>query len=1171
MAIDVRKPTGQLKRSSPTAGGANPRLTPVLGIVKDNVDPTRSGRIFVYLTDNSGLDPENKDNWRPVRFLSPFFGFTRPDAGDTDLGTYKTNPSSYGMWMSPPDIGTTVLCMFVDGDMNYGFYVGCVPEPEALQMVPAIGATDNIIPNEGEAQSYGGAKRLPVTNINTNNKNIADSSEYLTAAKPVHSYTAAIMFQQGILRDPIRGPISSSSQRETPSRVGWGISTPGRPIYEGGFDDKSIADNLKADQAKNLRVVARRGGHSIVMDDGDIIGRDQLVRIRTALGHQILMSDDGQTLMILHSNGQSYIELGKEGTVDIYSTNSVNVRTQGDLNLHADNNVNIHATKNLNIQAENIHVNSEKEYKQRVGSDYSNFTMGKHLTKVTGAMSMESGGDISMASSGIAYVNGSKVNLNTGQTSTKPVEVPSIEKTLHTDTLFEDQKGFIAAPAKLVSITSRAPAHAPWSNAGQGVDVKTDLGASSQLPASPASSVANTNSVAGAALTNPVSLATAASAPTASAVSKALDGKTTQALTAAVAQKASAGPLAAATTQGTAIAASSSGPQVGVGKFALTPSQLEKAGTLKPGAGALVTSLAAATGNVASSMTKNLFTGQPGAESLGPLLNNVSAQSDAVVKNLQSAQTALQNAGALTGNETGSQLGGMVMSAANNGVNATLGAIKSTAGSLVGGKGFSVSGLDNVMQDIAGGNFAAGIGEGSLGALSGIKNSVDSLIKSPSLAGVVDQAKGISAGAFSAIAASFKPMKAGIPQNLSALAKQSADSTLEASGSDITNALSQTAQSVASLGKSSIPGLDLAASATGASSLSFNLAGSASKILPSTGTIADSLVQASKSAASVVGAGINTNLSSLSTIAKSTGTAATAFASPSSLVKGVSSLSAAASSAATGLLSSTSSSFASGLNSLPGGAGAVASITNLAKGGLPALPGTGDLKGAITGAATNALNGIGSQLAGKAGGLLSKVSGAAGGLTAALTAGLPSGAASELQSALGSIASAGSGIKVPSIALNTTNRDSINAAVVSQLGDPAIPAPKFGEIDEATVGKVDDIATQKTEYILAQGELIVASLKAENNMNETLDKYLTAQQNLPPGDPQIEIAKAAYDAAIAEYTSSQDKLKKLDEQYPAIALAVYGNSTSETNQSTTSNTTVSVINRTVIPGSGSQG
>ena len=115
---------------------------------------------------------------------------------------------------------------------------------------------------------------------------------------------------------------------------------------------------LDARVQQTIDVVTRRGGHSLVMDDGDIIGRDQLIRLRTALGHQILMSDDGQMLSILHSNGQTYIELGKEGTVDLYATNSVNVRTQGDLNLHADNDINLNA-KNVNLNsAENTTLNA---------------------------------------------------------------------------------------------------------------------------------------------------------------------------------------------------------------------------------------------------------------------------------------------------------------------------------------------------------------------------------------------------------------------------------------------------------------------------------------------------------------------------------------------------------------------------------------------------------------------------------------------------------------------------------------------------------------------------------------------------------------------------------------------------------------------------------------------
>lgn len=83
-------------------------------------------------------------------------------------------------------------------------------------------------------------------------------------------------------------------------------------------------------------------------------------------------------------------------------------------------------------------------------------------------------------------------------------------------------------------------------------------------------------------------------------------------------------------------------------------------------------------------------------------------------------------------------------------------------------------------------------------------------------------------------------------------------------------------------------------------------------------------------------------------------------------------------------------------------------------------------------------------------------------------------------------------------------------------------------------------------------------------MNTALEKYLTAQQNLPAGDPNIDIAKSAYDAAIAEYTGSQDSLKKLVQDYPSVALAIYGNSTTETNSASTSNTTVSVVTTKVI-------
>ena len=476
MATNQIKVKGQAKSTMPDAGGGVIRSVPVLGVVKNNIDSTRAGRIDVYIADFGSPNPDDKSSWITVSYMSPFFGSTQPQGGSKadDYGTYTQNPSSYGMWYSPPDIGSTVVCIFINGDVNYGYYIGSILPPELLQMIPAIGASDKIVANGPESAGLGGATKLPVVNLNPNNKNLNDVTQFLEAPKPIHSYSSSIYFQQGLIRDPIRGPISTSALRESPSQVGWGVSTPGRPIYQGGFTDSNVLTNGIKSSDESLQLVSRRGGHSIVMDDGDVTGKDQLIRLRTALGHQILMSDDGQTLFIIHANGQSYIELGKEGTIDMYATNSVNIRTQGDLNLHADNNININAKKDINIAANNIKINAETDISYRSGGNFSGYTLGTYTVKVNGAMSMGAGGEGSYASAGTMYVNGSKINLNTGSTSVTPAEVPKIPVVTHTDTLFDKVKGWLAAPGYLLSIVSRAPAHTPWASANQGVDVKVN-------------------------------------------------------------------------------------------------------------------------------------------------------------------------------------------------------------------------------------------------------------------------------------------------------------------------------------------------------------------------------------------------------------------------------------------------------------------------------------------------------------------------------------------------------------------------------------------------------------------------------------------------------------------------------------------------------------------------
>ena len=777
MSYDIFKPVGATKASQPTAGGTNVRMAPVFGVVKNNIDPIRAGRIQVYISDFGVTDPDSSDSWVTVSYMSTFFGSVRPSSPETGYGSYVANPASYGAWNSPPDIGTVVVCIFINGDPAYGFYIGCVPQPEALHMVPAIGSSKKVIFNNSkEATGYGGAAQLPVTNMNTNNEAIADENNFLNESKPVHSYSAAIMSQQGIIRDPIRGTISSSAQRESPSRVGWGISTPGRPIYQGGYTDETIAQAATENKSKEgMKVVSRRGGHSIVMDDGDIIGQDQLVRIRSAGGHQILMSDDGQTLFVLHSNGQSWIELGKEGTIDMFATNSVNIRTQGDLNFHADRNINFEAKKKFSLHAEDLVSQTDKTTAIKVGTNQSVQTGGTFTHKVSGPMSLESGGESSFKSASTTFINGSIINLNTGESSTVPQEVPAIPIIAHPDTLFDENVGWAAAPGKLQSITSRAPAHAPWANANKGTDAKASGSAGSELPSAPTAEVASTNLAASKTpVANPVTSAGVSTVPPAIAVSASLDKTATSALVGAAAQNASKVPAA---TLGAAITQTTAGPVVNVGVFAQTPQQLEQAGIIKPGSAALVQSLISGGASINSAMADNLFTGKPGAENLASYMQNTGAQVQAQISLYQQSQTALTNAGILSGKEAPESVAGVIMAGADVGVANTIATIRAVSGTRSTSSYGSTGVASRVTNAINSGQYAAGLSQTSMGGLSTIASAVASLGSLSKATSVV----GVTGAAFGAIVSGFKPFQTGIPQNLGSIARENAEARADES------------------------------------------------------------------------------------------------------------------------------------------------------------------------------------------------------------------------------------------------------------------------------------------------------------------------------------------------------------------------------------------------------
>jgi hypothetical protein len=307
----------------------------------------------------------------------------------------------------------------------------------------------------------------------------------------VHSYVAGVLFQQGLINDPIRGTIGSSSQRESPSNC-YGISTPGRAIYLGGIGSGEAGDagiknkDLASKQPAAANVIGRRGGHTFVMDDGDLQGNDSLIRIRTSKGHQITMSDDGNCFYICHANGQAWVELGQEGTLDVFTTNSVNLRSDGTINLHADKDINMYAGGNVSIKGkESTVIQSDGDLNIANKGKMTLFSQGSIGIKSTSSLSLDSQLGSWSAKASLS-LKGSVLLLNSGPGL--PVAAPKgLTKYLQPNTEFNASTGWVVSPTGTESICTRAPTHEPYPYHNQGVSDKTSLsdGTSSSPPGAP--------------------------------------------------------------------------------------------------------------------------------------------------------------------------------------------------------------------------------------------------------------------------------------------------------------------------------------------------------------------------------------------------------------------------------------------------------------------------------------------------------------------------------------------------------------------------------------------------------------------------------------------------------------------------------------------------------------
>ncbi len=411
MAIDKR---GGAKLPKDASRESTPGLKldsgPFIGIIKNNVDPSRTGKLQVYIPQLGG-DEQEPSNWYTVKYASPFFGSTLGLPGSPDENSFGIEQQTYGFWAIPPDINNLVLCLFVMGDPSQGFYFACIPNTPQHHMVPGISRMQsNVRPNVNkeflDRVDSTEPVNLPVTEKNTNIVSNDTDPNFITSPRLIHSYQANVVLQQGLDTDPIRGTITSSSQRDTPSQV-LGISSPGRSIPDTAefpnLQDLLDRQSLSIDTVQSFP--ARKGGHSFVMDDGDAFGQSNLVRLRTAGGHQILLHDTANVIYITNSLGTAWVEMTPEGSINIFSGNSLNIRAATDLNFHADANVNIHAGDTIKMYAGSS-ILSQTKIQLSTASDMYNLNCG--------VMGIRAGGNMDVRSISGSWETAGLLNLKTG-------------------------------------------------------------------------------------------------------------------------------------------------------------------------------------------------------------------------------------------------------------------------------------------------------------------------------------------------------------------------------------------------------------------------------------------------------------------------------------------------------------------------------------------------------------------------------------------------------------------------------------------------------------------------------------------------------------------------------------------------------------------------------------
>jgi hypothetical protein len=468
------------------------------------------------------------------------------------------------------------------------------------------------------------------------------------------------------------------------------------------------------------------------------------------------MSDDGNFFYIVHANGQTWVELGSEGTIDLFSTNSVNVRTQGEINLHADKKINMYAGESINIQSGNIRLSGIDSIDVSSKSKLTLYSQADLGIKADGTLGLNSRNGAWDGGSSLA-LKGGTINLNgPGGAAASVAKPPQLADVQLPDVSWQEGIGWKEEAGKLVTICSRAPTHEPYAYHNKGVEAKasvtqftSEAGPGSGTSAAPAA-------VPDAAPTTPAEVqstaagtpaAEVATTPTAAVTAQSVNNPVTNPVNAAqVLQQTPAikgiGSLNPGVVTSLMSAAQADvvrtlgigGIVGGIGKYGISPLALEQLGIIKPGTISKFGNNVPGLNVLLTSPT--IWTGKNGITGLAGIIGNGDLQNRLQQDLMRSGLNKLQSLGVVNGKETIQQLGGLVNSAVQFGPASVANWAKGQASNVLQNKISSVF-KNSQFASVLGQQISGFLGQGSIRP-AGITGVINTFNRAPVNAAVVD-------------------------------------------------------------------------------------------------------------------------------------------------------------------------------------------------------------------------------------------------------------------------------------------------------------------------------------------------------------------------------------------------------------------------------------------------